>query len=154
MIVRPLWIDQAERAAALCRCKLMVYLALPLGRVAGVQCLSSLCLLPWCFPCGARRASTHHLSRGCWSAVLVCATCFAIICASQRRYSTGYLMAKRIEYFDCQVHSATRCSPPLPGAKAGLLFGAQLGSFRDAARPGDHGLPGASADSDVNKCGN
>jgi predicted LPLAT superfamily acyltransferase len=123
-----LWIDQAERGSRLLM-QLMVYLALLLGRVAGRALLYPICAYFLVFSRRARLASTHYLSRVLERRPGVRDVFRHYLCFATTILDRAYLMAKRIEYFDCHVHGADALLAVAARREGCLLFGAHLGSF-------------------------
>jgi predicted LPLAT superfamily acyltransferase len=107
--------------------QLMVYLALLLGRVAGRALLYQSVPTSWCFPARAARVDT--ICRGCWAPSGVRDVFRHYLCFATTILDRTYLMVKRIEYFDCQVHGADALLAVAARREGCLLFGAHLGSF-------------------------
>lgn len=128
MIVRPVWIDQAERGSRLLM-QLMVYLALLLGRAGGRVLLYPICAYFLVFSRRARLASTHYLSRVLERRPGVREVFRHYLCFATTILDRTYLMAKRIGYFDCRVGDADVLLAVVARREGCLLFGAHLGSF-------------------------
>lgn len=127
-MVRPLWIDQAERGSRLLM-QLMVYLALLLGRAAARALLYPICAYFLVFSRRARLASTHYLSRVLERRPHVRDVFRHYLCFATTILDRVYLMAKRTGYFDCHIDGADVLLAVAARREGCLLFGAHLGSF-------------------------
>ena len=77
----------------------------------------------------ARLASSHYLSRVLERRPGVRDVFRHYLCFATTILDRTYLMAKRIEYFDCRVDGADKLLAVVARREGCLLFGAHLGSF-------------------------
>jgi predicted LPLAT superfamily acyltransferase len=122
------WLAQPERGSRMLM-RLITRLTLLLGRPAGRVLLYPICAYFLFFSRRARRASRDYLRRVLqqpphWSDVFRHYLCFATTILDRT-----YLLAGRIDYFDCRIQGVDELLAIVSKQQGCLLFGAHFGSF-------------------------
>ena len=125
---QPPWLAQPERGSRVLM-HLIVRLTLALGRPVGRALLYPICAYFLIFSVRARRASRDYLRRVLqyepgWRDLLAHYLCFATTILDRT-----FLLAGRIDYFDCELESVEELLSVVAQGRGCLLFGAHFGSF-------------------------